>query len=332
MRQTREQKRQEKLQSLAVLLGLVDRFGPGKRTEDQLRQEQVLSAQQSRQQQMALLPLLLEQQQLANRGASSDLAFADEQRPLQLEQQRALLANMGLEQDYNQQTMADRVGLVGSQAEAARRANDFERATYNDRLQVSGQAPTLGALQIKQGGQAIGSQQLQDQATRQRMQQEADLFPLKQQEAAAEIAYRQSLANPMGMLGGQQQQTPTPNVDPSVMEMDKMFSAGMFVPNQTLEQDTYYRQMLPKLVDSINQNPGAGWSPQARSVKGFFDANPGRYPTPDELQLLLSPLQNQQPPALPAKPQAPQLQDLFNAVRQVPMNPAAGVLQSLFNR
>jgi len=312
MRQTREQKRQEKLQSLAVMMGLVDRFGTGRQTDDRLKQEQLLSAQQDRQRQQALLPLLLEQQQLANQGASADMAFAGERRPLELDQQRALLADMGLMQDYNRQTMGDRVGLVSSQAEAARRANDFERATYNDRLQVSGQAPALSAMQLKQSAQALTSQQLQDKANQQRMRQEDELFPLRQEEVRAATDYRRSMADAnvataeaARKAAGGQAQAAMSNVDPGVMEFDKLLGAGVRVPQQTLEQQTYYRQTLPKLIDSINQNPGAGWSPESRAIKQFFDGSNGQFDpasgiTPEELDAILGPLQNGRKP-LPTK-------------------------------
>jgi len=295
MRQTREQKQLLKLQLLAQVLGLVDRFGPDRQLDSQLKREQVSSAQTSRVQQQALLPLLLEQQAFMNQNAQDEAAFAKEQRPLQLSQLQGAVDAYDRQAAFDEQTLPDRITASRLGVENAQRQANFDSQTFNDRLQTSAQGVSQGQQALEQMRNTLARQEQE-----RRMWSQGQALEIEAKNA--ELAYRQALTEGQNlsnrMFAGPTQTAPLTNVSPELQLLDKQWGQGIRMPNQTPEQADVYKKLLPQLLDAVNRNPQAQWSPQTLAVKQYFD-NVGGVPydptlgiTEEELTRLIGPLQN----------------------------------------
>ena len=303
MRQTRDDRRNAKLQQLSAMMGIMDRFGSGQQTAEQLQLENLRGMQQERQQRQALLPFMLEQQQMQNDTAQQSLQFAQQQQPLQLQQLQEALQSMGLERQYAQQTMQDRIAEQAARSQGLQTESQFARDTLPARKEVAMMEPKAKGVQMNRDAAAITSQRIVDAANQQQMAQQRESFPTQlafdQARIQGQMLENKRNANLPGMGGGAQAPAVQPDLQ-SALNIDKKLQAGIYPQPGTLEGRNQLEQDLGQLVAQMRTNPSVQWSPQAASIRSYFD-NGGQplpssaLPTPEELQQLLVPVQSVTP-------------------------------------
>lgn len=308
MRQTRDDKRLAKLQQLSAMLAIADKFGGGQQTAEQLQVENLRGMQQERQQRQALLPFMLEQQQMQNDAAQQSLQFAQQQQPLQLQQLQEAISAMGLERQFNEGTQKDRMAEIAARAAGAQIDVQFAKDTFPARKEVAMMEPKAKGLQMDRDAASITSQKIVDEANRQQILQGKESFPAQLAFDQARIQ-GQTLENQRnaalysGMGGGQPQaQTQMMPSLQNAVNIDKKLQAGIFPQPGSLEGRNQLEADLNALVTQMRTNPGAQWSPQANNIRAYFDnggvpLSPGSLPTMEELLQLLAPVQGSVPPA-----------------------------------
>jgi len=264
--------------------------------------------QQERQQRQALLPFLLEQQQMQNDTAQQSLQFAQQQQPLQLQQLQEALQSMGLERQFAQDTMESRIAEQAARAQGLQTESQFARDTLPARKEAAMMEPQAKGVQMNRDSAAITSQRIVDEANRQQMAQQRESFPAQLAFDQARIQ-GQTLENQRnaalysGMGGGQPQaQTQMMPSLQNAVNIDKKLQAGIFPQPGSLEGRNQLEADLNALVTQMRTNPGAQWSPQANNIRAYFDnggvpLSPGSLPTMKELLQLLAPVQGSVPPA-----------------------------------
>lgn len=268
---SRDKKRQRKMQDLQYLtqmLGLAEQFGPRKQLEEQLLGEQVQAALQQRLAMQQMHPLQM-QMQRAQIGAAEDARKYESQfMPGRLAEQQYKNSMLQREAQFAQDSYNDKVAGI--------RAEVKGRELQNQQLQAVlphvGQAAFLdNAIKQHQSGmmpvqkQAL---QLENDARRAAMQQEAELHPFKVQGSimnqAAEMQrmgmMNQTAFDPFSYMRKQGLAVPMPaqQQGDSLSAFDRMMHSGLINDLTAPGGKTWLAQNLPAAVTAASSPDNAG--------------------------------------------------------------------------
>lgn len=177
MTNRRQEKKRADLEMLSTLLNIAQQFGPEQKQRVALGAEGVREAQLRNQGLQAGLPFLGREHEARIGTVEDQRRYAGEMQPLQMQDIRGVIEARGLDNQFNRESMADRLGTVKSGA-----AQSLTAAKQGEQLRQ----PIVDRAQqeLMQRGQAfpleLESQRIGNEYNRLGTQQRREEFPLTQ--------------------------------------------------------------------------------------------------------------------------------------------------------